>query len=143
MIKQMTVTVDLDVARAALMIAGYRNVEKMSDEEVFRLAVESSEDYGVKTAPPFEGRTKELEYEPESDGYGIVFSEALYDPDDNDAQVFSTYNLNECPEDAIIGRDLFDASDYLRAVQYGINLAKQGYNKIEMVDITKTKAQTM
>ena len=46
---------------------------------------------------------------------------------------FSVYNLNECPEDAIIGRDLFDASDYLRAVRYGIELAKQGYDEVEYV----------
>ena len=44
---------------------------------------------------------------------------------------FSVSNLSECPEDAIIGRDLFDASDYLRAVKYGIALAKQGYDDVE------------
>jgi hypothetical protein len=44
---------------------------------------------------------------------------------------FSVSNLSECPEDAIIGRDLFDADDYLRAVKYGIALAKQGYDDVE------------
>lgn len=48
---------------------------------------------------------------------------------------FSVYNLDECPEDAIIGRELFDASDYLRAVRYGIELAKQGYDSVEYVSI--------
>ena len=50
---------------------------------------------------------------------------------DEDKNLFSVYNLNECPEDAIIGRDLFDAYDYLKAVRYGINLAKQGYDEVE------------
>ncbi len=44
---------------------------------------------------------------------------------------FSVSDLSECPEDAIIGRDLFDADDYLRAVKYGIALAKQGYDDVE------------
>ena len=48
---------------------------------------------------------------------------------------FSVCNLNECPEDAIIGRELFDASDYLRAVRYGIELAKQGYDVVEYVSV--------
>ena len=28
--------------------------------------------------------------------------------DSNDKMIFSVWNLNECPEDAVIGRDLFD-----------------------------------
>lgn len=43
---------------------------------------------------------------------------------------FSAYNLNECPEDAIIGRDLFDAYDYIRALNKGIELAKMGYDSV-------------
>lgn len=45
---------------------------------------------------------------------------------------FSVSNLDECPEDAIIGRDLFDANDYLDAVEFGMKLAKQGYDGIEV-----------
>jgi hypothetical protein len=54
--------------------------------------------------------------------------------DEEDGYLFSVSNLNECPEDAIIGRDLFDAHDYLKAVRYGIELAKQGYDEVEYVD---------
>lgn len=50
---------------------------------------------------------------------------------DEEQNLFSVCNLNECPEDAIIGRDLFDANDYLTAVRYGIKLAKQGYDEVE------------
>ena len=45
---------------------------------------------------------------------------------------FSVSNLDECPEDATIGRDLFAANDYLDAVQFGMKLAKQGYDDIEV-----------
>ncbi|CAB1251538.1 protein of unknown function [Ruminococcaceae bacterium BL-6] len=45
---------------------------------------------------------------------------------------FNCCNLDECPEDAIIGRDLFDANDYLDAVEFGMKLAKQGYDSIEV-----------
>lgn len=48
-------------------------------------------------------------------------------------RLFSVCNLTECPEDAIIGRDLFDAEDYIRAVRFGMELAKAGYDDIEDV----------
>ena len=50
----------------------------------------------------------------------------------NGKVVFSAHNLAECPEDAIIGRDIFDAHDWLRAVNFGIELAKQGYTSAVM-----------
>ena len=53
---------------------------------------------------------------------------------DETKYLFNVSNLNKCPEDAIIGRDLFDADDYLKAVRYGIELAKQGYDEVEYVD---------
>jgi hypothetical protein len=62
--------------------------------------------------------------------YGVTYEQVS----DEGKNIFSVYNLNECPEDAIIGRDLFDAYDYIRAVRYGIELAKQGYDEVEYVD---------
>lgn len=41
---------------------------------------------------------------------------------------FFVYNPE--PEDAIIGRDLFDAHDYVAALNLGIELAKKGYDKV-------------
>jgi hypothetical protein len=32
----------------------------------------------------------------------------------------------------MIGRDLFDADDYLKAIKFGMNLAKQGYDDIQI-----------
>lgn len=62
---------------------------------------------------------------------GVDFEEVF----DGDKEVFSVYDLTQCPEDATISRDLFSASDYLRAVRYGIELAKQGYDEVEYVSI--------
>lgn len=45
---------------------------------------------------------------------------------------FSVCNLQECPEDAIIGRALFDVDDYVKALNKGIELAKKGYTSVEI-----------
>ena len=45
---------------------------------------------------------------------------------------FSVCNLWECPEDAIIGRDLFDVDDYVKALNKGIELEKKGYTSVEI-----------
>lgn len=46
----------------------------------------------------------QAQYETDSDDFAVGVS--VFDNDDN--MVFSVWNLNECPEDAVIGRDLFD-----------------------------------
>lgn len=43
---------------------------------------------------------------------------------------FNVYNLMDCPEDAIIGRGLFNSDDYIRALNKGIELANKGYRKV-------------
>lgn len=68
-------------------------------------------------------------YVEESYYEGITYEQV----NDEEKALFRVCNLNECPEDAIIGRDLFDAHDYLKAVRYGIELAKQGYDEVEYV----------
>jgi queuine/archaeosine tRNA-ribosyltransferase len=65
----------------------------------------------------------------DEDEYGEVFYQKLYDKEEQ-VTFFTVSNLNECPEDAIIGRDLFDAADYIKAVRRGIKLAKQGYTDV-------------
>ena len=60
--------------------------------------------------------------------------QSVYDPETDD-ELFSVYDLTEYPEDATINRDLFDADDYLRAVRYGIELAKEGYDEVEYISI--------
>ncbi len=50
---------------------------------------------------------------------------------------FSVGDLCECPEDAIIGRSLFDVDGYVNALNKGIELAKKGYMKVEIKDRKK------
>lgn len=52
--------------------------------------------------------------------------------DDENDLGFGVCNLYECPEDAMIGRALFDAEDYIRTLNKGIELAKKGYDKVEI-----------
>lgn len=68
--------------------------------------------------------------EEESDDGWYVRSQEVYD---GDRSVFDVWNLDDCPEDAIIGRSLFDAHDWLAAVNYGIKLARQGYANADFV----------
>ena len=53
--------------------------------------------------------------------------------DENGKEIFSVWDLTDCPEDAIIGRDLFDADDYVLTLKRGMELAKQGYDDIVLV----------
>lgn len=55
--------------------------------------------------------------------------------DDDGRELYSVYDLNECPEDAIIGRSLFSAYDWIDTVKYGIELAKQGYDSVDIVEV--------
>lgn len=46
---------------------------------------------------------------------------------------YSVCNLNECPEDAIIVRDLFSAEDYINTLKLGMQLQEKGYTDIEII----------
>ena len=74
-------------------------------------------------------KIKILEVYEDVDYYDTVESQDLFD---GDKKLFSVYNLSECPEDAIIGRDLFTADDYVKAVEYGMKLAKEGYTGVSV-----------
>lgn len=51
----------------------------------------------------------------------------------DEAGFFRVCNLNESPEDAIIGRDLFDAEDFIDAVRFGMDLRENGYTGIHVI----------
>lgn len=76
---------------------------------------------------------KILEIADEQSEWGMR-EQTVYDPE-TDGELFSVHDLTECLEDATINRDLFNASDYLRAVRYGIELAKAGYDEVEYISI--------
>lgn len=71
-----------------------------------------------------------LDVEYEEDYYGYERSQTINNKE-NDIY-FCVYNLNECPEDAIIGRNLFTADNYIKALNEGIELAKKGYTSVEI-----------
>ena len=73
-----------------------------------------------------EEKVKVLALVDEEDEWGMR-SQEVYD---GGRQLFRVYDLTDCPEDAIIGRDLFSAHQWLRAVRYGMELAKQGYTSV-------------
>lgn len=73
-------------------------------------------------------KKKILDLYEERDIYGPTYQEIS----DEENLLFTVSNLNEYPEDATINRDLFSAQQYIKAVRYGIKLAKQGYDDVEM-----------
>ena len=40
-----------------------------------------------------------------------------------------------CPEDAMIGRDLFSGKDFINAITLGFNIAKSGYDEIVVDEV--------
>lgn len=46
---------------------------------------------------------------------------------------FAVWNLDDRPEDAIIGRNLFTAEEYIEALRLGIQLANEGYTDIDVI----------
>lgn len=62
--------------------------------------------------------------------YGRVIQQRIEDEEEN--WLFEVNDLTECPEDAMIMRDLFDANEYIDAVKLGIELGRRGYTGIEV-----------
>ena len=49
MTKTAEITVNIDIARKTLRMAGYYSVNNMSDDEIFEKAATMNTEYGVKT----------------------------------------------------------------------------------------------
>ena len=47
---------------------------------------------------------------------------------------FVARDLSSTPEDAIIWRGIFDADDYIKSLNKGMELAKKGYSSIEVIE---------
>lgn len=78
-------------------------------------------------------KIKKYVYNEKFDDYdGLIERQELLDPDDDMRLVFDVNNFTFCPEDAIIERGLFNASDYIRTLNKGIELAKAGYDRVEI-----------
>ena len=46
---------------------------------------------------------------------------------------YNVFDLWEYPEDAVLGRDLFTAEEFIKTIKLGMHLAKEGYENIEVV----------
>jgi hypothetical protein len=63
--------------------------------------------------------------------YGRLIQQRI--DDEEELWLFEVNDLTECPEDAMINRDLFDADEYIEAVKFGIDLGRKGYTGIEVI----------
>lgn len=57
-------------------------------------------------------------------------TQQLWDIDTKE-RLYSVSDLSECPEDAIIGRDLFSGEEALDLIQIGMDFYKKGYTEID------------
>lgn len=111
-------------------------VQEMVNEQMQALK-KCLKDNNIKYGPipGFEKSKKPLvlDYSESKDDYEDVRGQELYN--EIEKIDFSVYNLADCPEDAIIGRDLFTADDYIDALHKGMELARKGYTDIEINEI--------
>lgn len=71
-------------------------------------------------------------YEENDDYNSIIQFQELTEVRDNHSStrtIYSVYNLIDCPEDAIIGRNLVSAEEVIDYIKYGMRLAAQGYTE--------------
>ena len=57
-------------------------------------------------------------------------AQAVWSCNDEQNVYFYVYDLYEYPEDAIIGRSLFDADDFIETLKLGFRIARKGYDRI-------------
>lgn len=77
-----------------------------------------------------------VEWEPDTSyGDDCPYSETLIDEGGN--TLYSVCNLYECPEDAIIVRDLVSAYDIIRFIELGMRLHAEGYTSIKVDSVEK------
>ena len=46
-------------------------------------------------------------------------------------EYYWVYNMDECPEDATLQRNLFTAEDYIATLRLGMRLVEEGYTDID------------
>ena len=80
-------------------------------------------------------KTLKIKLEEYIDNYGDCRYQEITSEDENIN--YSVSNLDECPEDAIISRDLFSADEYIDALKLGMELARKGYDNISIERIEK------
>ena len=78
----------------------------------------------------------ELNLKVEIDDYDDITTYQSINDKENNIK-FDVTNLNWNPEDAIIGRALFDAGDYIDTLNKGIELANKGYTEVVVGKVIK------
>lgn len=78
-------------------------------------------------------KTLKLKLMEEIDSYDECYSQELWSEDEKIH--YSVSNLCECPEDAIIGRNLVSADEIVDFIELGMRLAKKGYDEISIETI--------
>lgn len=74
-----------------------------------------------------------VEWEPDTEyGGDAHFYERLLD--ENGKTIYRVNNLYDCPEDAIIVRDLVSAYEIIDFIKLGMKLADEGYTSVEVED---------
>lgn len=78
-----------------------------------------------------------MHYKYYTDSYGDRCAEQLSWDVHGFRSSYFVSNLNRCPEDATIDRDLFSAEDFIEAVKFGMSLAQAGYDDVELIEKTE------
>lgn len=79
------------------------------------------------------GKILKLDFISFEDDWGCNNSQEIDGITDQGTEInFRVHDLCECPEDAIIGRDLFSGYDFIKALELGIQLAQEGYTKLDI-----------
>lgn len=84
------------------------------------------------------GKPYKVKFYHDEDYYGHEFCHEIQNvTKDPDVSVyFKAYDMCECPEDAMLNRDLFNGDDYIEAIELGMLLANLGYDSIEVEHFT-------
>ena len=64
------------------------------------------------------------------DYLGLIHSQNMYSKDRT--MGYYVRNLTDCPEDAIINRDLVSAEEIINYIKFGMKLAQEGCTNIEV-----------
>ena len=84
------------------------------------------------------GKILSLDFVTDTDKWGCSTSEELHGVSDAGTKIeYRVCDLDECPEDAILGRDLFSAWEFIETLELGMKLAQEGYTGIVANEISE------
>ena len=79
-----------------------------------------------------------LDFITNEDNWGIATSEEVHGTSDKGTKIdYYVHDLSDCPEDAILGRDLFSGYEFIETLQLGMKLAHEGYTDIVLNEVSE------